>query len=68
MPVGAVDLDSQNQIDSNGNEITTDDQKVKHSKTITQTGENTFDITLTVKTVEEIENKQFLKMQRLFWF
>ena len=57
VPVGAVDLDSQNQIDSNGNEITTDDQKVKHSKTITQTGENTFDITLTVKTVEEIEKQ-----------
>ena len=57
VPVGAVDLDFQNQIDSNGNEITTDDQKVKHSKTITQTGENTFDITLTVKTVEEIEKQ-----------
>ena len=53
VPVGAVDAasgtdgitsDTPNQIVSNGSEVTTTDQKVKHSKTITQTGENTFDI------------------------
>ena len=66
VPVGAVDAasgtdgitsDTPNQIVSDGSEVITNDQKVKHSKTITQTRENTFDITLTVKTVEEIEKQ-----------
>ena len=40
-----------------GEEKTTKDKKVKHSKRIEQTDENTFDITLTVQTKETIEEQ-----------
>lgn len=47
----------QDQIVKQGEEIVTSEGKVKHSKIIQQTGENTFDITLQVKTSEEIKEQ-----------
>ena len=56
LPMSALAVDGTNQIVSNGKEETAPDsqERVKHSKIIRQTGENTFDITLEVKTKEEI--------------
>ena len=45
------------QVVSNGQEVTTEDGKVIQSKTIEQTGVDTFNITLMVKTLEEIEEQ-----------
>ena len=47
----------QDQIVKQGEEIVTSEGKVKHSKIIQQTGENTFGITLQVKTSEEIKEQ-----------
>ena len=57
LPMSALAVDGTNQIVSNGKEETAPDsqERVKHSKIIRQTGENTFDITLEVKTKEEIK-------------
>ncbi len=47
----------EDQVVSNGQEVTTSDGKVIQSKTIQQTGTDTFDITLQVKTLEEIQEQ-----------
>lgn len=47
----------QDHVVSNGLEETSPDGQVKYSKMIEQTGENAFDITLTVKTKEEIKEQ-----------
>ena len=49
----------QNLIDKNGSMQSAEDSagQVQHSKTIEQTGENKFDITLTVKTSQKIEEQ-----------
>lgn len=47
----------QDQVVSNGQEVTEADGRVVHSKMINQTGENKFEITLTVKTKEEIQEQ-----------
>ena len=54
---GGGDQEAANQIAKQGEEKTTKDKKVKHSKRIEQTDENTFDITLTVQTKETIEEQ-----------
>ena len=54
LPTGIFAYD-ENQIVSNGRTVTTDDGRVQHSKMITQTGVNAFDITLTVKTQETVD-------------
>ena len=45
------------QVVSDGQETTIEEGKVVHSKMITQTDTDTFDITLTVKTLEEIQSQ-----------
>lgn len=47
----------QDQVVSNGLEETSPEGQVKYSKMIEQTGENAFNITLTVKTKEEIKEQ-----------
>ena len=47
----------QDQVVSNGQEVTEADGRVVHSKMINQTGENKFEITLTAKTKEEIQEQ-----------
>ncbi len=47
----------ENQIVSDGQELTIEDGKVIQSKTIKQTGTDTFDITLMVKTLEEVQTQ-----------
>ncbi len=54
---GGGDQEAANQIAKQGEEKTTKDKIVKHSKRIEQTDENTFDITLTVQTKETIEEQ-----------
>ena len=57
MPMSVLAVDSDDQIVSNGQEVITGNDKVKHSKIIEQTGENQFDITLTVQTKEDIQSQ-----------
>lgn len=61
MVIGLLPLDAfasdDNQIVTNGQEQTTDDGSVIHSKMISQTDTNEFDITLTVQTKEEIKEQ-----------
>jgi len=57
LPMSVLAADSDDQIVSNGSVVITSDEKVKHSKIIKQTGENQFDITLTVQTKEDIESQ-----------
>ncbi len=59
--VFAVDDGMVDQIVSNGQVVTTADGQVRHSKIIRQTGENAFDITLTVETKEVIEEQSASK-------
>ena len=61
VPVSAAPIGTgeQNLIDKNGSMQSAEDSdgQVQHSKTIEQTGENKFDITLTVKTSQKIEEQ-----------
>lgn len=61
VPVSAAPIGTgeQNLIDKNGSMQSAEDSagQVQHSKTIVQTGENKFDITLTVKTSQKIEKQ-----------
>ena len=55
--IAAGEPTGKNQIVSNGEWQTTADGKVQHAKTIEQTGENTFEITLTAKTKEDVQTQ-----------
>ena len=63
LPMSALAAEdtTTNQIVSNGIEETAGKEQVKTSKIITQTGENQFDVTLTVKTKETIESQTVSK-------
>ena len=57
LPTSVFAVSWKEQVVSNGLEETSPDGQVKYSKMIEQTGENAFDITLTVKTKEEIKEQ-----------
>lgn len=57
LPTSVFAASWKEQVVSNGLEETSPDGQVKYSKMIEQTGENAFDITLTVKTKEEIKEQ-----------